>query len=336
MTNKEASSEDSPGSQTSAVRTFLESYRGKNLYHPPLVDDRAQLVGNNGDRLMILGTDIVYRDLEVNLVDSPEEADLIVIGASGGMHERFRWIRGLFRRMSQQYPDTPLCVLPSTFYFPTRPFSQEIGERSAPLTLFCREEYSARHLEQMHDLPGCCEVVLDHDLAFELRASELVHRLGQVKQRHILMVERVDVEHNAIAMRPGAMRWRKRIGQMLPQPVKKALYPAVRRYRAVRPSAFRDQCEALIRAHYADLLSMRRYVADISNVNTVGFEGFCEAIAGASVVFTTRLHVGILAAMLDKPTCVFEGPYHKIRGVYEHSLQQHSTVRLVERDTASA
>lgn len=317
---------------TATVREFLAQYRGARVHHPPLVDDRGELVGNNGDRLMVLGTEMVYADLGVRLVDDPREADLIVIGGSGGMLERFKWIRHAFRTMSQTYPDTPLCVLPSSFYFPTRPFGEEVGTRRAPVTLFCRERYSERHLLDDHVLPDVCEVGLDHDMAFELRESELVRALRGRAPEHVLIVERVDVEHNAVAMRPGAMRWRGKISRSMPKGLKRLLYPAVKRYRAVRATPFREQCEAIVRQRHPEFQGARRVVADVSNVNTATFEGFCDAIAGAGVVFTTRLHVGILASMLGRQTYIFEGPYHKIRGIYELSLSNLPHVTLVPKD----
>jgi hypothetical protein len=96
------------------VRDFLEPFRGKRIYHAPLVDDKGVLVGNNGDRLMVLGTDLLYKDLEIQRIDSADEADLIIIGGNGGMLEKFTHIPRLFRTCCREYPDTPLCVLPST------------------------------------------------------------------------------------------------------------------------------------------------------------------------------------------------------------------------------
>jgi len=315
-----------------AVRRFLETYRGKRIFHPPLVNDTGELVGNNGDLLMVLGTERVYRDLEIERIDRGEDADLIVIGASGGMLDKFRWITGIFRDCSHRFPDTPLCVLPSTYYYPTKPFAEEVGERAAPVTLFCREPYSAEHLRNDHDLPPCCEVVLDPDMAFEMVNGEIVSSLRGMERRHVLVVERVDVEHTSVAMRSERIKTRKWISKVLPKPVKTALYPLVTAIRSRRHTPFRAHCEALLKEHHPGALRLPREVKDVSNVNTCTFERFCGAVGGAEVVFTTRLHVGILASMVGVPTFIFEGPYHKIRGIYEYSLVDMDHVRFVEWD----
>ena len=60
---------------------------------------------------------------------------------------------------------------------------------------------------------------------------------------------------------------------------------------------------------------------DISSRSVVSFDTFCTLIRDARAVCTNRLHVGVLAAMLNKPTLLVEGSYHKTRGIYEYSLR---------------
>ena len=42
--------EHSSESDSQTLRDFLDGYRGARVFHPPLVDDKGELVGNNGDR----------------------------------------------------------------------------------------------------------------------------------------------------------------------------------------------------------------------------------------------------------------------------------------------
>lgn len=318
-------------SEGSTIRDFLESYRGGRIHHPPLVDDKGVIVGNNGDRLMVLGTDRVYRDLGIERVADPAAADLLVLGASGGMLDKFTHIPRLFQRLSQSYPDTPMCVLPSTFYYPTRPFADDVGVRRAPLAIFCRERYSYRHLTEEHRLPPMCSVHLDRDMAFELESDDYVARVRAKAPRHVLIVERVDVEHVAVALSQGSksMQLRKLAGRVLPPGIKRGLYPLVRFMRSKRQTPFRETCERLLRERHPELVGLPRLVADVSNVNTCTFDEFTNAVGEAAAIFTTRLHVAILGAMAGKPTFVFEGPYHKIRGIYEHSLAGRPGVHFV-------
>jgi exopolysaccharide biosynthesis predicted pyruvyltransferase EpsI len=71
---------------------------------------------------------------------------------------------------------------------------------------------------------------------------------------------------------------------------------------------------------------------DVSLNSLLSFEHFCVVISHASIVLTTRLHVGILAAMMEKPTIIVPGSvkYGKIQGIYDYSLHDYSNVQLVD------
>lgn len=313
------------------VREYLAQWKGARIYRVPLVDERGVPVGNNGDRLMVLGTDVVFRDLGLTACQTPDEADLIAVSASGGMLEKMDRIPHLFRTLCARFPATPLCVLPSSFYWPTRPFAAELGERRAPTTLFCREPISFDHLTKDHRLAPGVEVVLDHDMAFELEHEPMVLERLAMDQRTVVMVERTDVEHVSVAMDPRKLGVRRHVGRHMPPWMKRALYPMVNAIRARQQTPFKDRCEALLREHCPDAVALPRDIADLSNVNTCGFETFCDRIASARVVFTTRLHAGLLAAMLGRRTFLFDGSYHKIRGIYDLSLKDRANVTFVAR-----
>jgi exopolysaccharide biosynthesis predicted pyruvyltransferase EpsI len=46
-------------------------------------------------------------------------------------------------------------------------------------------------------------------------------------------------------------------------------------------------------------------------------------------VVTDRIGVAILATLLEKPVWVRPGTYHKVRGVFRHSLATQKNVRLI-------
>ena len=246
------------------------------------------------------------------------------------MVEGMKSIPALLKRCCRQWPDKPVVVLPSTYYYPTRPFAEEIGERSGAVTLFCREPYSYRHLRNEHQFPSNCAIHLDHDMAFELADSPFVERLRAMQPRHVLIVERTDVEHHKVAMDSKNLWLRKRAGRILGKRGKQLLYPFVNFARSRQRTSFRQQCEQLLIESYPDYVALPRVVRDVSNVNANDFASFQSAIGGAAVVFTTRLHVGLLAAMIGRPTFIFGGPYHKIRGMYLFSLSGSEGVRFVK------
>ena len=71
-------------------------------------------------------------------------------------------------------------------------------------------------------------------------------------------------------------------------------------------------------------------VMDISKRGS--FKDFVSIIANADRVYTDRLHVAILAAILGKETLLIGNRYHKNRGVYEYSLRRFPWVSYVEAD----
>ena len=57
-----------------------------------------------------------------------------------------------------------------------------------------------------------------------------------------------------------------------------------------------------------------------------GFKDFVAAIESSNGVYTDRLHVAILAAILGKKTSLYPNSYHKNRGVFEYSLSNYPNV----------
>ncbi len=60
------------------------------------------------------------------------------------------------------------------------------------------------------------------------------------------------------------------------------------------------------------------------------FKAFVDLIENSRRVYTDRLHVAILAAILGKDTSLYPNIYHKNRGVYEFSLYKFPNVRFID------
>lgn len=69
-------------------------------------------------------------------------------------------------------------------------------------------------------------------------------------------------------------------------------------------------------------------VGDLERVRD--FKAFVNLIEGSRGVYTDRLHVAILAAILGKDTFLYPNCYPKNKGVYEFSLYNFSNVRFVD------
>lgn len=158
---------------------------------------------------------------------------------------------------------------------------------------------------------------------------------------YVLLVERGDAEHHA-----STVELRAEIPAVLPDTGLKAkgkrlLRPArqwVRRRRHLKTHAkFQDvpspeflaEAKAWIEATHPELSAHRLVAADVSDHYRYTFAEFTDSIAGAAAVVTTRLHAGILAALLGVPTALRDGRYGKLRGVYEASMRSMPHVHLL-------
>ena len=84
--------------------------------------------------------------------------------------------------------------------------------------------------------------------------------------------------------------------------------------------------EGTLHAFRGDLESRGNAIPDDNvDVSTLGSAGHGEVLPRllqhVAVVHSDRAHVSICAALLGKETHVYPNAYHKVRGIYEHSLR---------------
>jgi exopolysaccharide biosynthesis predicted pyruvyltransferase EpsI len=315
--------------QLRPVNAELEHYRGRPVFFEPLE-------GNNGDKLIKLGSHILLRSLGVMLTREPKHAEVIVFNGGFAMSDIWRHALEKLKYYSRRYPDIPLMVLPSSFYFDTTDFTSLLEGRRTPVFLYARERASLKILEAIA-FPCDASLGLDHDMAFYLRGTAYLQQLqSQKATEHILLVERGDLESlTGVHARPwgGVSRYLPRavkrpLKQFVFNPLKR-LAQACNGHTMTPTTTFARETLARVWAEYPQLEGLALYNADISEPYICSFQRFGQLIAKAAMVVTTRLHVAILAALLDKPTYLKSGVYHKIAGVYEHSLSGYPHVRLI-------
>ncbi len=313
-----------------SVANCLAEYRGKHVFFDPLH-------GNNGDALIEMGSHIALQTAGVELVRKPQEAKLIVINGGAAMTDI--WYHGLntLKKYNSIFPEIPLLILPSSFSFKQTDFASLFTERKSPAFLFARENYS---LEILKDIAFSKNVNfgIDHDTAFQLRDSIYLKKLNfYTAQKHILVVERNDPESITDIYKP---QTKPSLKNYIPRPAKRVinrhlLWPLRRAaiYKNVpelgQDTVFVKSCHEQVLGDYPDLYPLPLCAADISDPAICSFKYFSRLIAESAVVASTRLHVGILAAILGKPTYVKSGSYHKIRGIYEYSMQDMPNVKLM-------
>lgn len=312
---------------TAGVTAWLSGHTSAAVYFDPLF-------GNHGDHLIELAAEQLLQDCGIGLVERAEDAELILINGGGGMAGRWPGME-IVLRYSQNHPHIPLAVLPSSFLFAAPQARELFAHRSAPIWLWAREKTSYQLLQSVR-FNGDVHIGLDHDLAFGLAGSGWLEEAEQSVQgpgRQLLLVERDDWEGPTDRSRPLSVGglgfipedWRNAVRRLL-----------------VAPLRNRQDRDSLFRYAALELLSQNGFAddrwsvlcADISLAETGSFDDFVTAIAQAAAIVTTRLHVAIVGHLMERPTWLVEGTYHKCRAVYDYSMRGGNTQLVRWQDGA--
>jgi exopolysaccharide biosynthesis predicted pyruvyltransferase EpsI len=312
-----------------SLKEELSQYSGKRVFFEPLE-------GNNGDKLIEMGSHTLLHSIGVKLVNNPQNAEAIVINGGAGMTDIWSHGFGTLKNYNTRYPNTPLIILPSSFVFTKTDFPALFRDRIAPAFVYARERYSLKILEDLV-YPDNVHLGIDHDMAFQLQNTPYLQQLQASKaQRHILIVERNDPESVTKAYQPQKNGLKSYIPWSVKRPINRHFLWPIKRARISKRlpqlginTAFVKEWHKQVLEDYPELQGLPVCAADISSPDLSSFNRFGQLIAEAAVVVGTRLHVGILAAMLDKPTYIKSGSYHKIRGIYEYSLANRNNVQLI-------
>jgi exopolysaccharide biosynthesis predicted pyruvyltransferase EpsI len=299
----------------------------------------VSLPGNNGDRLIEIAGRAALSECGLVTARRPESAAVIVVNGGGAMAAGFRGLEAL-AALARRFPRTPLVVLPSLFDVLAPSFHDALQAHRAPVLLFAREEASLQALVAA-GIEKVAEVGVDHDMAFSLRDSDFLRTLRtSTAASHLLVVERTDREEFTgrrdvlTALEREQPAW---VRAAFPAPLRRGVREglAVLRRRAFRMGALRDEstpfaraARALVSKDMPALAHLPVLAADISQTSLCGFDTFCRLIAESAAVVTTRLHVAVLAALLDKQVYIAPGPGPKLRAVYEYSMAAMPNVHL--------
>lgn len=309
------------------------------------------LSGNNGDKLIEMGSRELFKRLNLKMVNNPQNANIIIVNGSGGMTAHWGAFE-IVKHYIESYPETTIIVLPSSWDLPNESFSSLFKNRSKPCYFFAREKYSYSKLAAvefnkeniMNPLAFCG---LDHDMAFHLKDTDYIKRLvNNSGSEKILIIERTDKE-KPTTITSNSMNWiiliKKIIKTIAPKKIHKSLAkimimvskPAKRKRmeKVWSDSNFTLWAQKLVLRNNNNLKSAKVISQDISDHTVYSFKDFEDVMSSATVIVTTRLHGAILGAMLGKKTYFVKGVWHKFQGVYEYSLIDYPNVELVEYRT---
>lgn len=308
------------------VAEELRSIKGRKVFFDPLV-------GNNGDRLHRMGSREALRRAGGQFVNRPENAEVIVMNGGAAMTVQWKYGLELLDRYSKRFPNTELWVMPATYDIAGYDFAASFAGRTAPARLYCRERYS---FEMLRPITFSTDVRLgvDHDMAFHLLDSDYLRSLqAKCDQRHILVVERDDQE-SSTGLAGKAVPVPRGLKDLVPRSIKLALKRLHYRHITAPRSLDRPFIKKAVERVLADYPQFREMAVlpwDISHEDVCSFKDFGLVIAQAAAVVSTRLHVGILGSLLDKPVYVQFGTVlpHKFRGIYELSLADNPKVKVL-------
>ncbi|MEO0483445.1 MAG: polysaccharide pyruvyl transferase family protein [Planctomycetota bacterium] len=315
------------------VLDVLGEHRGRRALYEPLS-------GNHGDHLIRLGAEEAMRRAGVNFsVDEPNPEVVIVTGGAGMTDI---WKIGLERlgELSRAFPEAPLIVMPQTFNYADKAWvGGMLSDRRTPATLFARDVKSQELLESTPWGDAEVRIERDHDMAFTLDDSEwMARQRAACQSKHLLVVERTDAEQASSvgeSIRAIGPSWTRVIPAALKMPAKRWI--ARRRAAETNPSGeLAVWSQRVMPGRHPECAGQPMVALDVSHPAYLTFDQFTKLICEASVIVTTRMHVGIFGALLGKPVYLRDAKFGKIRGVYEQSMADTAHVALIDPEAMAA
>ena len=319
------------------VAEHLLDLRGKSIYYDPLK-------GNLGDDLILMGLEEQFRRADLKFVSNVANADHVLIKGGGALIDDYQSLLKHIKDLLHKTPDIPATILPTSYHLESTNLPEMCGQRTAPLRVYARERFSFDLLEKCQF--GCpFELGLDHDSAFHLIGSNFIKNLQDHRGKHILIVERTDAESTtgpaigSNARSASAIPKSKRsvpntMNNLLPAGLKAYLkhrlkLPSIER--GAMKTEFASRAIGFVKENHPAAADLPVRCFDVSQNYLNTFDQFARVIANSAVVLSTRLHVGILSAMLGIPTFVVAGSYHKLRGIYSYSMLNNNHVKIIDK-----
>lgn len=302
---------------------------GQRVYFQPIP-------GNFGDDLIVMGVEELAERNDLKFTSEMKNADHLLIKGGGALLDVYPKLLTQFKDVFHSHPDIPTTLLPTSYLLHSTSMPELVGARSAPLHIYAREKVSYDLLKDM-EFEGPVSISLDHDTAFHLQDSDFLKKLESNRTpKHVLIVERIDPEalrneRSFTGPVPEPSLVKKLVRSLVPGKLRSKIYQ-VTRNKPSPPvqSPFALEALEVVYRDYPQFKDLPIKALDVSSSTCCkSLDEFASTIADSAVVYSTRLHVGILAAMLNIPTYVVQGVYHKISGIYDHTMSDMEHVRLL-------
>lgn len=244
----------------------------------------------------------------------------VVILLMGGGNFGDLWIRHQhFRhKVLEDFPNNPIVQLPQSICFNDQHFLQEdikrFSEHKGNVTICTRDEKSFQFVN--NNYPTVDSVLLpDMVLAFEVNKY-----VKPIKGTGVLFVKRNDSES---AQNGGKGN--------IPQDAEVRDWPSMEKlflshriitHRIIPQTVKLDEKFGTHITNTVSDLYFKNYFRKRIIKSGLRF------VNQYRTVYTTRLHVGIVAALLGKPTIMFDNSYGKIKGVYEKWMNDWNNLNI--------
>lgn len=311
-----------PGPLAPPIEQLYTTFSGARVYFDELPG------GNNGDQLIIRGSQHMHSAFGFISVDRPDDAEVIIVRGNGVLTDFYAHTphRARIQAYIDGFPTATFVLEPSTLSFVSEP-ALRVPTREAPVYLYARDRLSYVSEGRKAGYRGCpVSFGLDHDMAFRLSGSPLIEKLTHDRApRHNLIVERYDIERpsRGLKRRPA----RAAVSRFLPAALKDLLRPHLARSRAALGRAFQHEAESLLRT--GTWSGLPTISGDLSNSRLFPFDEFLASIRDSGTVVTQRLHVGVLSALLGVETWLDDRGYYKIPAIWEQSMSSMPHVHLL-------
>ncbi|WP_309385799.1 polysaccharide pyruvyl transferase family protein [Cerasicoccus frondis] len=256
--------------------------------------------GNQGDKLITLGTQKLLQKVGCQEVDSPEKADIHVY--PGGNISVWRSdVKALTHTVEAAGPNVQYAIgpsgFPASFYSLSQPLNNPVVKAA-----FARDHVSLRQLKR-YTSRSDIQIGLAHDPAFYLSDDIWLDELRRNSTKtHILGAFRQD--------REGDLYCHQLTSKILP----------VIPYRASRWLSQKLTRKGNVEK-FRQLTANRSQPVVYRDASNASYQDFLSLIQNAAEIHTNRLHVFILGAMLGKPIFVYDTPAHKLENIYRASME---------------
>lgn len=300
----------------------------KSVYFDPMR-------GNNGDRLIRLGSQKMLQTLRIDVRPSLADTDVVVMNGGGGMTSTWGALSVIQSHITRGAKT--VIVLPTSFHVPVSELESLRAlamKHRCRLVLFAREKRSFNRLAGVFRISD--DLFLADDMALYLSKGDILALARRTRQPrpYSLVVERQDAESStgfaaadpATAFAASAVR-NIPFKEMVPLGWKRRFWRLQER-RILERTEFFARCK-----HSLSRLPGHGVVVggDVSNSKTFTFSQFARLVTEAKYVVTTRLHVAILRHIIGRPCFLVAtgGDYQKNESIYEYSLSQAPYVSLL-------